>query len=88
MIGGGAIYRAALEMEETRHVLLTRVEGEWECDTEFEDLEASPQWERRDTEALKRFTGEEGFEGEEGARMEEVVGGEKTEFEFQLWERK
>ncbi|GAB7349797.1 hypothetical protein MBLNU459_g0511t1 [Dothideomycetes sp. NU459] len=89
VIGGSAIYRAALEMESARHVLLTRVRGEWECDTEFPvELEGSgggggAGWVRRDKGRLEEFVEEE----LESAVLEEEVKGQKIGYEFLLYER-
>ncbi|KAL1303922.1 hypothetical protein AAFC00_000376 [Neodothiora populina] len=86
VIGGGAIYKSALEMEEARHVLLTRVRGEWDCDTQFPvDVEEDLQWVRSRKDELERFTGES-FDN--GALIEEEVKGVKHEFEFMLYEKK
>jgi dihydrofolate reductase len=79
VIGGARIYDAAMELEQTKHVLLTRVAREYECDTFFPDLEASKRWAKKDRKDLEDFVGEEVVEG---GLEEEGVG-----YEFQLWER-
>lgn len=88
VIGGGAIYKAALEMEEAKQVLLTRVQGEWDCDTHFPDLDSDTKWSKQSTEELESFTGEK-FGGEGGARLEEEVKGFDgvQKFEFLLYKR-
>lgn len=78
VIGGARVYEQVLGMEEVRRVLLTRVQGEWECDAFFPDLEAEG-WGRKGREELEAFVGEE---VREGGEVEGEVG-----FEFQLWER-
>ncbi|KAF1344481.1 dihydrofolate reductase-like domain-containing protein [Delphinella strobiligena] len=85
VIGGGAIYKAALAMEEARHVLLTRVQGEWDCDTQFPDLDGDERWVRREKSELEEFV-EENLG--ESAVLEEEVKGEKYRFEFMLYEKK
>lgn len=81
VIGGGQIYDAALRMG-ARRVLLTRVMGEFECDTHFGlklDEEGGSGWARRGKAELDAWTGEEvpgGVQTEGG-----------TEYDFQMWER-
>jgi len=83
VIGGAAIYNQALEMEQAKSILLTRVEGEWDCDTDFPvDVEVEQGWQRRDKEGLDEFTGEDVEEVQE-----EEVKGEKVRYEFRLYER-
>ena len=41
-IGGGEIYRSAMEMPTCRRIYLTRVFGQFECDTFFQ--EPGPEW--------------------------------------------
>lgn len=79
VIGGARVYEAAMKLEQTKHVLLTRVEREYECDTFFPDLEGSEEWRRRSREELEAFIGES--VAEDG--MEE----DGVKYEFQLWER-
>jgi len=83
VIGGAAIYNQALEMEQAKSILLTRVEGEWDCDTDFPvDVEVEQGWQRRDKKGLDEFTGEDVEEVQE-----EEVKGEKVRYEFRLYER-
>ena len=88
VIGGAAIYKAALEMEQARNVLLTRVQGEWDCDTVFPvDLAREGQgWARKSREELEGFVGEE-FAGGSAVLEEEVQGGGKVKYEFMLYQR-
>jgi dihydrofolate reductase len=79
VIGGARIYDAAMELEQTNHVLLTRVAREYECDTFFPDLEGSERWAKKQRKDLEDFVGEEVVEG----GLEE----EGVKYEFQLWER-
>lgn len=83
IIGGAAIYKQALEMDEAKSVLLTRIEGEWDCDTEFPvDVEGEEGWQRRDKEDLDHFAGEDVQEVQE-----EELKGENVRYEFRLYER-
>lgn len=82
IIGGAQIYDAALKMSQTRRVLLTSIEREFDCDTFFSrDLkgERSGEWVRRSREELEKWTGEEVVEG-----GQEEAG---TKYEFQMWEK-
>jgi dihydrofolate reductase len=79
VIGGARIYDAAMDLEQTNHVLLTRVAREYECDTFFPDLEGSERWAKKQRKDLEDFVGEEVVEG----GLEE----EGVKYEFQLWER-
>lgn len=83
VIGGGAIYKQALEMEQAKSILLTRVEGEWDCDTDFPiDVEAEQGWTRRQKGDLDEFTGEDVQEAQE-----DEIKGEKVRYEFRLYEK-
>jgi dihydrofolate reductase len=79
VIGGARVYEAAMELEQTKAVLLTRVEREYECDTFFPELEGSESWMRRERGELEGFVGEIVVEG----GLEE----EGVKYEFQFWER-
>ncbi|KAJ4340940.1 hypothetical protein N0V95_007372 [Ascochyta clinopodiicola] len=80
VIGGASIYEQALKLKEARHVLLTKIQREYECDTFFgEDLEGG-SWRKASVEELKEFTGEE-FEN--GTDVEE----KGVRFEFCLYNR-
>jgi dihydrofolate reductase len=83
VIGGAAIYKQALEMEQAKTILLTRVEGEWDCDTDFPvDVEVEPQWTRKSKDELDAFVNESVEE-----KLEEEVKGQTVEYEFRLYER-
>ena len=82
IIGGAQIYDAALKMSQTRRVLLTSIEREFECDTFFSmDLngDKTGSWVKRPKEELEKWTGEEVVEG-----GQEEAG---TKYEFQMWEK-
>lgn len=84
VIGGGQIYNSALEMEETRRILLTKVKSDFECDTFFslklgDEEHSDPQWVKRSKEELDSWAGEivpEGIQAEN-----------ETKYEFQMWEK-
>lgn len=83
VIGGGAIYKQALEMEQAKSILLTRVDGEWDCDTDFPiDVETEQGWTRRQKGDLDEFSGEDVQEAQE-----EEVKGDKVRYEFRLYEK-
>ncbi|OAL48480.1 hypothetical protein IQ07DRAFT_571204 [Pyrenochaeta sp. DS3sAY3a] len=79
VIGGASIYNAALALPQTKRVLLTKIQEEYECDTFFGlDLEGAEGWERASRERWAEVTGESVAEVEEkGVR-----------FEFGLYERR
>ncbi|KAH3911983.1 dihydrofolate reductase [Parastagonospora nodorum] len=80
VIGGASVYQTALELPQTRYVLLTKIRKEFECDTFFSvDLEESAVWRRAGREELQEFTGEE--------VKEKVIEEHGVEFEFCLYER-
>lgn len=80
VIGGASIYEQALRLKEARHVLLTKIHEEYECDTFFkEDLDSS-RWEKASEQELKEFTGEE---FKDGVEVEE----KGVKFEFCLYNR-
>lgn len=89
VIGGGQIYASALEREEAKRVLLTKVMSDFECDTHFslklrDDDEvqgmSDPGWVKKSKGELDAWAGEtvrEGVQVENG-----------TNYEFQMWERR
>ncbi|KAF9691572.1 hypothetical protein EKO04_010509 [Ascochyta lentis] len=80
VIGGASIYEQALKLKEAKHVLLTKIQKEYDCDTFFsEDLEGK-NWRKASPEELKEFTGED-FEN--GIEVEE----KDVRFEFCLYNR-
>ncbi|KAH7076003.1 dihydrofolate reductase-like domain-containing protein [Paraphoma chrysanthemicola] len=80
VIGGASIYQTALELPQTKRVLLTNIRTEYDCDTFFPvNLEESVVWRKASREELEAFTGEKVDDGgveEQGVR-----------FEFCLFER-
>lgn len=74
VIGGASIYQTALELPQTKRVLLTKIEEEYECDTHFPvNLEESEIWRKVGRRELEEFVGEEVEEGgveEKGVRFE------------------
>lgn len=92
VIGGGEVYRAALELRQgggregwVDRMLVTRLKGEFECDTFFplvlegEAMEEKQEWTRASTEELEAWTGEEGLDG---VKKEGDV-----EYEFRMYTR-
>lgn len=88
IIGGAEIYASALQKPECERILLTRVTGEYECDTFFPitlgevgDRDASGRgWVKQGKEELDRWVGEKALAGvnREGG----------VEYEFEMWGRK
>ncbi|GAW11228.1 hypothetical protein ANO14919_005700 [Xylariales sp. No.14919] len=89
VIGGAQIYAAALQLKQSRRVLLTRVINDFECDTFF-PLHLSEvssetgggstrRWIRRSPADLDQWTGEMVPEG--------IQEENQTQYEFQMWER-
>lgn len=84
VIGGAGIYDAAMKMKQARHVLLTRVRTEYQCDTHFPvDLDESEDWVLKGHERLEGFVGE----ALEDAEVEEHAGGQAVRYRFCLYER-
>jgi dihydrofolate reductase len=86
VIGGATIYEQALKLEQTRRVLLTKIQQEYECDTFFsEDLgkasegEGQGTWRKASREEVAEFTGEE--------IKEEGVEEQGVRFDFCMYER-
>ena len=88
VIGGSSIYKKALELPQTGHILLTQIKKDYDCDTFFPESlgeDSTPQsgWQRRSLSQLREFVGEDvpdGFISEKGD-------GEEVQFEYQLYER-
>ncbi len=86
VIGGAQIYSAALELKQTKRVLLTKVLSDFECDTHFSLALGSESagdgaigWRRCTKTEHDEWVGEtvpEGLQDEAG-----------TSYEFQMWER-
>lgn len=87
VIGGGQIYKAALEMKEAKRILLTRVMDEFECDTLFavdlkeEEGGGDRGWVKKEKEELDAWVGEKVAEGVQ------VEGEKGTRYVFEMWER-
>jgi len=80
VIGGSRVYEEALRRPEAKRVLLTRVFGEWECDTFFPvDLDAEKGWKRKGLQEFREWVGEDVPEG--------TVKEGDAEFEFRMYER-
>jgi dihydrofolate reductase len=65
VIGGAQIYKAAMERREAKRILLTRVKGEFECNTLFPaDLgvegEGNAGWVKKESEELRSGRGKGG----------------------------
>lgn len=80
VIGGASIYTSALELPQTKRVLLTKIRAEYECDTFFSvNLEETTFWKRASRRELEEYTGEKiAIEGVE----EQGVG-----FDFCMYEK-
>jgi dihydrofolate reductase len=83
IIGGAQIYKAALEKNEARRILLTRVLSDFECDTFFpvqlDESGKTEGWERKSKQELDAWVGEQVPEG-----VQEENG---TRYVFEMWER-
>jgi dihydrofolate reductase len=81
VIGGAAVYNAALALPQTTSVLRTMVYGEWECDTFFPvDLDQSKEWHMTSIVELREWTGEQIQEGK-------IKEGE-TEFRYTMYNKR
>jgi dihydrofolate reductase len=83
IIGGAQIYDAALELKQTKRILLTRILSDFECDTLFpvvlpESGEGNG-WRKKGREDLDAWVGES-VAGE----VQEEAG---TKYVFEMWER-
>lgn len=88
VIGGSSVYEAALGLEQTRYVLLTRIQNDYECDTFFpaaldSETSAASEWRRGRLQDLRDFVQEE---VPDGVVSEDTSQGE-VQFEYQLYER-
>jgi dihydrofolate reductase len=80
VIGGASIYETALELPQTKRVLLTKIHKEYECDTFFPiNLDETTFWKNASREEVQEFTGED---IQEGGIEEQGV-----KFEFCMYER-
>ncbi|KAG5929463.1 hypothetical protein E4U42_005826 [Claviceps africana] len=84
VMGGGQIYEQALRRPESKRVLLTRIENEYECDTFFGlDLrDGTDGWRRCSAGEWRAWTGECERDGE-GESVEEAG----VRYQWQMWER-
>jgi len=77
------MYRAALEMEEAKRILLTRIKGDFECDAFFPIMlgedGSGEGWRRTSKSELDKWT------KEVVPTSDQEEGG--TKYEFELWER-
>ncbi|KAK4624062.1 Dihydrofolate reductase [Fulvia fulva] len=85
VIGGSSIYTAALELPQTKRILMTRISEEYDCDTFFPDVldSFSSGWEKASHADLRSFVGEEVEEGP----VAQAIDGEDVSMEFELYER-
>ncbi|TKA57263.1 hypothetical protein B0A55_11858 [Friedmanniomyces simplex] len=85
IIGGSGIYKAAMDMPQTKSILLTRIHKDYECDAFFsEDLDSSRAgWQRRTREELQDYIAED-------VQEEPLTDGNEADqvsFQFQLYQR-
>jgi dihydrofolate reductase len=86
VIGGAQIYKAALEIKETKRILLTRVLTDFECDTFFpvalgeDEKGQGEEWEKKSKVELDEWVRESVPEG-----VQEENG---TMYIFEMWERR
>lgn len=79
VIGGAQIYKAVVDMPETKRLLITRIQKDFECDAFLDvDLEGGV-WRKCGKEELDKWTGET---VPEGVQVENGVG-----YVFEMWER-
>lgn len=88
VIGGSSIYEAALRLANAKHILLTRIQNEYECDTFFPiDLDAedarTTSWQKQSHGVLQRFIEED----IKDAEMEETAGDVAVRYRFTLYQR-
>jgi dihydrofolate reductase len=80
VIGGASVYATAMELPQTKHILLTKINKEYECDTFFPiNLQESTLWRKTNRREIEVFTGEEIVDG--GVEENGVA------FEFCMFER-
>ncbi|KAF1812662.1 hypothetical protein P152DRAFT_396975 [Eremomyces bilateralis CBS 781.70] len=83
VIGGASVYHTALQLPQTKHILLTKVHKEFDCDTHFplnlgsrEAIESG--WLQKSKGELESFIGED---------LPDVLEEEGVKFEYCLYER-
>lgn len=86
LIGGAEIYKAALELPNTKRILLTRILSDFDCDTAFpislsssNPSSSASLWQRKEKKELDAWTGEEVPSGEQ-----EENG---TKYVYEMWEK-
>jgi dihydrofolate reductase len=80
VIGGASIYETALELPQTKRVLLTKIQKEYECDTFFPvNLDETTFWRNASREGAREFTGED--------VQQDGVEEQGVRFEFCMYER-
>ena len=88
VIGGNSIYESALKLSQTKHILLTRIHKDYDCDTFFSDITdkdntSGSNWQEMSQKKLSDFVGEQ---IEPGPVVESSKDGD-VEFEYHLYER-
>lgn len=88
VIGGSSIYQRSLELPQTKHILLTEIHKDYECDTFFpvnldSNSASESGWQRKSVQDLRNFIGEELPAG----LVSETSNDTQVEFEYQLYER-
>lgn len=89
VIGGTSIYKAALDLPNLQHILLTRIRQDYECDTFLpveldDDKDSSSEWQKKSHQRLEAFVGE----SIQAEPMRESDGNQEVEYEFCLYEEK
>ena len=79
VIGGGEVYREAMNMDNCERILFTEVQGDIETDVDFPVQFRKSGWKRVSHEKLGKFVGGEVQEGD-------ITEGSLS-YEFQMWER-
>ena len=86
IIGGAKVYNMALQLDNCNRVLLTKVEGDWECDTFFptklgesEGGQGSLEWRKQTLKEL------EGWVGEKLGNARRVE--DKVSWQWEMWTR-
>ena len=85
VIGGSSIYRAALELAETKHLLMTSIDKDFECDTKFPVNLNDPSsgWQRQSHDDLQKYVDEDVA----AVPVTEGENGQAITYEFRLYER-
>ncbi|TKA45368.1 hypothetical protein B0A54_04464 [Friedmanniomyces endolithicus] len=85
VIGGASIYKAAMDLPQTKSILMTRIHKDYECDTFFsEDLEDSRAgWQLRTRKELQEYVHEVVSE----EPLTDGSDADQVSFQFQLYQR-